>query len=122
MTFSRTLAMMVVVATAAASSSMATDVSAGRTGTRSSALDPILDADLISLGGAPGTATLVSNVSFDPVLDADILANGGKPGSSTYDEDTVFDAILDADILAVSGAFSAHLGSEVQFRRAKSTK
>lgn len=121
MTYSRTLATMVVVATAVASSTMAMDVSVGHTGMRSSALDPILDADLLSLGGAPGTATMVSNVQFDPILDADILAIGVKPGNSTYVEDTAFDPILDADILALRGGYSATLDSQVQSRRAKST-
>ncbi len=120
MTFNKTLAMLVVAATAVASSTIATNVTVAHAGMGYSAIDPILDADLLSLGGAPGTATMISNVSFDPIVDADILAHGVKPGGSTYVEDTAFDPILDADILALRGGYSAPSASQVQPRRAKS--
>jgi hypothetical protein len=34
--------------------------------------DPTSDADILALGGAPGTATLVVNVDFDPTLESDV--------------------------------------------------
>jgi hypothetical protein len=101
MTMGRKLVVMLVVATTVTSSAMATDLSVRHTRLRSPEFDPILDADILSLGGAPGTATLVSDVPFDPILDADILALGGKPGSSTYVEGMALDPILDADLLGL---------------------
>lgn len=52
-------------------------------------------ADILSWGGAPGTATMVSNVPFDP--------------------------ILDADLLDLRRGYSAHSGTQAQSRRARST-
>lgn len=121
MTISRTLTVVLVVATTVASSAMATDMSAGHMKYGVPAFDPILDADILSLCGAPGTSTMVRNVPFDPFLDADILALGGNPGSSVYVEDMALDPILDADLLCLRGSYSAPFVAQGQSRRARST-
>ncbi len=64
--------------------------------------DANMDADILALRGAPGTADLVADVECDANMDADILALRGAPGTATLVRYVEFDPIMDAAILALA--------------------